>query len=604
VPLPLPLKAIASVSGARSDQNAVMLDGIDISDIFNSAQPASDTIVPMNVESTSEFRVGVANPNVTIASASGGQVSVASKGGSNNLHGSVYWYLQNSALNANTWENNHTIDPNTGKPLPRAPIHDNRGGFSLGGPIKKDKTFFFMNYEPRRFITTYVDNRAELNLPSADFQNGIINFTNPLTNMPDVACIQNAQQVAANVTSPHSAACSAIAPNANGARISSNCGANGTTTCDPRGLGMSPTFAALLKLIKAQPNDPTQSDGIGCTTVLTCQNFSGYLFNEPSPIQDDAFNVRLDHNFTQNLHFFGRYGWFREIDVPSATPGETDLTQASHPFADSLGTRGDDATASLDWSIHNNLINSFHFGWVRQRLDNSVLNGTAIANRLQLPGANGVYFQGGWAGGPQAGGLIAQPLTPVTQGFTHGKNIQFTDDLDWIKGNHTFILGGDVRWQPTHLTGDISVGGASVPNTPLAVSDGGSNAINSPTMYDPGMDSTAIRHLYYSALGLISSVSYYQPLDPATFQPVSGHPVADLETHTHSLYFYGQDSWRIKPSLTLTYGLAWSYQSPYTEDHGRADVLVECLNASCSSNQPVHAPQFMAEKKGNGRARN
>ncbi len=97
-----------SVSGARSDQNAIMLDGIDISDIFNSGNPTSETVVYMNVDALSEFRVGVANPNVTTSSASGGQVSVASKGGTNALHGTVYWYLQNTALNANTWENNHT----------------------------------------------------------------------------------------------------------------------------------------------------------------------------------------------------------------------------------------------------------------------------------------------------------------------------------------------------------------------------------------------------------------------------------------------------------------------------------------------------------------
>jgi hypothetical protein len=587
-----------SVSGARTDQNAVMLDGIDISDIFNAGLPTSDTIVPLNVESLSEFRVGVSNPNAAIASASGGQVSVASKAGTNALHGTVYWYVQNTAFNANTWENNHTIDPSTGKTLPRATIHDNRGGFSLGGPIRKDKTFFFVNYEPRRFITTYVDNRAELNLPSADFRNGIINFTNPVTGMLDVACIQNAQQVAANVSSPHSAACSAIAPNASAARISSNCGPTANASCDPRGLGMSPTVAALLNVIKPTPDDPTQSDGAGCSGALTCQNFSGYLFNGPSPIRDDAFSVRLDHNFSQNIHFFGRYSWFRDIFTPLGSPAETDLTKASHPFLDSQGTRGDDATGGLDWGIRNNLINSFHFGWVRQRIDNDVLNGAEIANRLQLPGANGVYFQGGWAGGPQAGGLIAQPITPSTQGFTRGKNIQFTDDLNWIKGTHAFAFGADVRWQPTSLTGDISVGGASVPNIPLVVSDGGSQSnINTASAFEPGGDSAAMRHLYYSALGLVSSVGYYQPLDPTSFQPVSGHPVADLETQTHSLYFYAQDSWRIKPSLTLTYGLGWGYQSPYGEDHGRADVLVQCLNPSCSSNAPVHAEQFMATKK-------
>ena len=582
-----------SVSGARSDQNAVMLDGIDISDIFNSGQPTSETIVPMNVEAMSEFRVGVANPNAAAASAAGGQVSVASRAGTNNFHGSVYWYLQNTALNANTWENNHTVNPlKPGTFEPRAPIHDNRGGFALGGPIKKDKTFFFLNYEPRRFITTYGGNaNEEVNLPSADFRNGIINFTNPVSKMPDVACIQYAAQVAANISSPHSSACSSITPNSNGARISSNCGTNGTTTCDQRGLGMSPTVAALLNQIKATPNDPSHADALGCSTALTCQNLSGYLFNSGAPIQDDAFNVRLDHNITQNLHFFGRYAWFREIAYGLQNPAQVDFTKPGNPLLDNTGNRGDAAVGSVDWSIRNNLINSFHFGWIRQRNDNNTVNEGVLANRFQLPGVldasgNRLSFEVGYAQPPNEIEYIAQPvLAPAGNGFNRAKNIQFTDDLNWIKGTHALVFGTDVRWQPSFITADIAQGGVS---TPRVISDG----VSATSGFEPGIDSSQNQHLYGSALGLILSAGYYQPLDPKTFQPVSGHPIGDLETHTHSLYFYMQDSWRIKPTLTLTYGLAWGLQTPYTEDHGRGMVLVDASN-----NKPVDAIQVLQTKK-------
>lgn len=584
-------QAGGSVSGARSDQNAVAMDGIDISDIFNAGNPASETIVPMNVEATSEFRVGVANPNATVASASGGQVSVASKSGTNNLHGTVYWYIQNTVLNANTWENNHTIDPLTGKLLPRAPIHDNRGGFALGGPIKKDKTFFFINYEPRRFITSYGGNaNEEVNLPSADYRNGIINFTNPVTGLADVACLQNAAQVAANMTSPHSSACGAIAPNGSGARISSNCGPSANQPCDPRQLGMSPSVAALLNLIKPLPNNPSLSDAIGCAGDLGCQNVSGYLFNARAPIQDDAFNVRLDHNFTQNLHFFGRYSWFREVAYGVSNPSQVDLTSAGNPLLDSTGTRGDDATVGLDWSIRSNLVNSFHIGWVRQRLDLDTINEAAIANRLKLPGArdsSGNYesFEvGNSQGSSQVGGFAQPIMPPATNGFSHGKNIQFTDDLNWIKNTHAFSFGGNVAWQPTVVTGDIHEGGVS---TPRVFSD-----ILGSSPSEPGTDGQQIQHLYDSMLGLVYQTSYYQQLNTSTFQPVSGHPIADLETHTHSLYFYMQDSWRMKPSLTLTYGLAWGVQTPYTENLGRGMVLVDA-----STNNPVDAIQVLATKK-------
>src|SRR5216683_4329848 len=257
-----------SVTGARSDQNATVLDGIDISDIFAPGQPTGGTVVPINVEALAEFRVGVANPNVTVASGAGGQVSVVSKGGANSLHGSVYWYVQNTAFNANTWENNHTLVD--GKPTPRPVVHDNRGGFALGGPIKKDKTFFFLNYEPRRYIPPGGGiGSTEVNLPSADFRNGIINFVDSMGN-PAVACLQSAYVISLNLTSPHSSSCSGLAVNSNGARISSNCGVNGTVSCDPRGLGMSPTVAALVNSYKVLPGDKAVNDGIGCSGDVNC----------------------------------------------------------------------------------------------------------------------------------------------------------------------------------------------------------------------------------------------------------------------------------------------------------------------------------------------
>jgi hypothetical protein len=257
--------------------------------------------------------------------------------------------------------------------------------------------------------------------PSADFRNGIIHWTDTSGNA-QISCIQNASQTL-----------DSRCPG--GQRISSNCGASANLSCDPRGLGMSPTVAALLNLIKPLPNDSSHADSVGCTTSLNCQNISGYLFNTPAPLQDDAFNVRLDHNLTQNLHFFGRYAWFREISFPSGNPAQVDLTKPGNPILDSQGIRGDDAVAGFDWTIRSNLINSFSFGWVRQRVDFNTFNEGAIANALKLPGAqdasgNYVSFEDGYAQPPNEIELFAQPiLAPAANGVQHGKNIQFTDCL-------------------------------------------------------------------------------------------------------------------------------------------------------------------------------
>ena len=128
------------VSGAIDDQNTYTLDGIDISDNVVGA----GTWIPVSIDSVQEFDIGVTNPNATFGRSSGGQVNLLGRHGTNQYHGSVYWYTQNSALNANSWDLNAA-----GVKEPH--LDDNRGGVRFGGPIFKNKTFIFANYELRRF---------------------------------------------------------------------------------------------------------------------------------------------------------------------------------------------------------------------------------------------------------------------------------------------------------------------------------------------------------------------------------------------------------------------------------------------------------------------
>lgn len=133
-------------------------------------------IVPISVETISEFRVGVTNNNAFFGRSEGGQINLISKSGANNYHGSVYWYHQNSALNANTWDNGHTSTTVNGQKLsftPKPAQHDNRGGVALGGPIRKGKTFFFGNYELRRFPQSV---EVERIVPTDSLRNGILTF--------------------------------------------------------------------------------------------------------------------------------------------------------------------------------------------------------------------------------------------------------------------------------------------------------------------------------------------------------------------------------------------------------------------------------------------
>src|SRR5437763_2069618 len=156
-----------TIAGARSDQNAFNLDGIDITDNVIAGGGNEAPIIPIGVDSIEEFRVGVTNNNASFGRASGGQINVISKGGTNSFHGGVYWYHQNSALNANAWDNNSNK-------IRKQPLHDNRAGASFGGPLRKNKTFFFGNYEIRRFPQSVQITRI---MPTDSLRQGIITLS-------------------------------------------------------------------------------------------------------------------------------------------------------------------------------------------------------------------------------------------------------------------------------------------------------------------------------------------------------------------------------------------------------------------------------------------
>ncbi len=198
------------VSGAIDDQNTVTLDGIDITQNL----VATNTSIPTPADSVEEFRANVANPSATLQRGSGGQVTLIGRHGSNDFHGAVYEFLQNNDLNSNTWDNNHAG-------LAKARIDDNRYGVRLGGPIKKNKTFFFANYEARRFISATGITRT---VPTATLRQGIVEFQNG--GMLEQFNLKNATV----------------------------CGATGTTACDPRGLGISPVrCATVCRYAAAEP---------------------------------------------------------------------------------------------------------------------------------------------------------------------------------------------------------------------------------------------------------------------------------------------------------------------------------------------------------------
>ena len=540
-----------TIAGARSDQNSVVMDGIDITDNVISGGGTEKPIIPIGVESVDEFRAEITNENVTFLRSSGGQVAIISKSGGNTYHGSVYWLHQNSALNANSWDNNRNK-------IKKPPTHDNRGGVWIGGPLRKDKTFFFANYEIRRFPQSLQDTRI---MPSTLLRQGILQFQDCSKGFDT-----NGNCLGGTLT-PYNLATAA------------NCGADAkgqplNMPCDPRGLGISPTIAQLWGMMP-KGTDTTIGDGV---------NTLGDRLNLAAPLKTDFVSFRLDHKFTDKVQFFGRYMYSRNV---APNDGQVDLRGARPITPSDSAIRGDGEYAGLDWQIRPNLTNSFRAGWIRARQDFTVVRPRDSAAQLALPGTNSADGPIALAPGLAATGFIDTIVDVDTQRARHqaiyDSSKQYNDMLTWTKGKHTLSTGADIRWLPTIHDRDDKVVGSL--NSLVAAMDsdvnllGGSPADRPPTCAPmvPAMNgnpaipavttncllSTDVQRwdrLYAASLGLIDNVGILTVRD-GNLNPKPLGTSLIAKTTLRMYEFFVQDTWRMTPSLTLNYGLGYGWQT-------------------------------------------
>src|SRR5207253_1184087 len=245
-----------SVSGARSDQTNITLDGIDNN---NQTQgTAFEGALRATLDSLQEFRVTTSNSNAEAGRSSGAQVNLVTKSGTNNFHGTLYEYHRPTFTTANNWFNKRAqiaagLENRPGKLL------RNTFGGTVGGPIIKDRVFFFGAYEGQR--------RAESNqitrvVPSEFLRQGIVRYVND----------------SGGITSLQPSDLAAMDP---------NCSANGTC---PLGPGPNPAVLAIWQQYP-MPNTDSVGDGL---------NFRGLTFSGPTPGKLDTYIAKFDFNITRN----------------------------------------------------------------------------------------------------------------------------------------------------------------------------------------------------------------------------------------------------------------------------------------------------------------
>jgi carboxypeptidase family protein len=563
-----------SVAGAVEDQSTFLLDGgqntndMDgsmavytpsfggdptggiVSSNFGLGAPSG--VMPTPLDSVEEFKVSTTNQTADFNTSAGAQVQIVTKRGTNDWHGSAYEYYLDNGLNANTWNNNNEGNPNPS-------YHYSRFGGSGGGPlVNKEflggKTYFFANYEGFRWNNS---STFETIVPSATLREGII-----------------------------------IQPNASGVNTEynlatgTNCGANGTTACDPRGIGLNPAIATLW----AKEPMGNETGGGGCggfagSALCDGLNEVGFRANLSIPYTSNFGVARLDHDFGPKWHFNTSYRYYKlerattnQVDISGGTP----VSLSNRPQVPWYYVAG------LTTNITPNTTNDFHYSYLRNYWS---WNDPGAAPQISSLG-----------GALEPFGETASVLAPynvntqaVRTRFWDGQDNFFRDDVTILHGNHLFTFGGayqrnfdyhqrsdnggGINYQPVYQLGTYSAGAPT-----------GGNVDFSSTL-PAGANASAWGALSDVVLGIVSQsqIAYTRQGANLALNP-QGTPAFDKSTIPY-YNVYWSDSWHMKPSLTMTYGLGWTLEMPPTEQDGKQIELVD------SAGQQIDVESYIKQRE-------
>ena len=488
------------VAGARADQSNITLDGVDINEaqtnsiVSSTADPAdatsvsnldptNSTVLRLNADAIEEFRVQTANPNANQGRSAGAQVSLVTKSGSNEWHGTGFEFYRTKAFTANDFFSNAAG-------IERPSLIRHTFGGSIGGPLMKDRAFFFYSFEADRITRSVSVARV---VPLANLGQGIVRFRTP----------------AGVLSSMTAADIASIFP----------------------AVGTNPAAIAVLRDAAARypANDTTLGDGL---------NTGGFRFNAAIPVERNSHAAKFDFNLTSKQQAFVRANIiYDQITRVRQFPDTPAPTIWSHPVG---------IAAGHTWTLTNNIINTFRYGFTREAFSDQ---GDSADNNISFR----FVFQ------PRLFSRTIDRVTPVHN---------FTDDLSWVKGNHSIGFGSNVRIINNRRK---SLNGAfdSAITNPSFYSGGGTPISNAISAVFPlqGSSVISVQNAVTAIIGRYSQYSGNFIFDRDGTLTAPGTPSA-REFATQEFDYYAQDAWKITPNLTLTYGLRYTISTPVTETNG------------------------------------
>jgi hypothetical protein len=531
------------------------------------------------------------------------QLQFLTRSGTNQFRGSAVWNARNSALDANTWNNNNDIDPITGQWKPTAPDWHNVHNFvaSYGGPIVRNKTFFFALWDQALVNVRTTPNPMVLT-PCA--RNGVFRYFDGWNNgnaiqptqtggTPTIAVVDALGNPARPATNPNGSAftgtlryASVFGPLAN-VPTRADCSdavVQGSPWDTNRRAMDSTGFVKKLMDAMPLPNNYDIGDGLntaGHRWVRNERNGNESIFaldneglNRPDNLARKQINLKIDHNFNASHKLSGTYTYEHSYGIANFEPWPGG-------FRGGRFRRPQLLSLNFTSTLSPNLVNEIR-GGMRRTGGNSFMglndpeNGAAA--QAFFPNYNGYPTFIGLGTG-QVNFVTNQVLNSTSAYNDITKQVSWADSLSWTKGEHTFKLGGEVR-RSNSMGYDAGIGTTAIPravggDAPNAVIP--ASAMNSTRI--PGIAGTTttgnqqrMRNLLSFLAGSLSQVTqYYYMQDPNeldAFEDYKTFPQRVRDTHRNELSLFVKDDWKVLTSLTLNLGVRWDYYGSLYDGFG------------------------------------
>jgi hypothetical protein len=492
--------------GSRSDQGNVTLDGVDNND--QARGYAFTGVLRSTLDSVDEFRVTTAGFGAESGRSSGAQVGLVTRSGTNSLHGSLYEFNRNSLGEANDWFNKQA-EHNSAEPNVPGKLIRNTFGASLGGPIRHNRAFFFINYEGQR---TAEDQQQTLTVPTASMRAGNIRYDDANGAVQTLS----PQQIAA---------------------MDPNCAANGTC---PWGPGVDPNVTAMLNQYPL-PNGHSAGDGL---------NTASFTWAAPAPAALNTYIARIDYNLSPAHRLFvrGNLQNDKQYNAPQF-PGQ--------PASSTAWDNSKGVVAGETWELSATLVNNLHYGFTRQGYASRGIGDGQYANFYNISPLEAETRTT----------LVDVPVQNFTDDLTwvRGRHtLQFGANYRLIHNHHrSDAMSYSYGYTNSYalVNAGIAGGGGSLDPSAFglpSVAPGFANSYNFAMTNLTGL------------LDLVTTQANYQIAgDGNSAALLASGAMLDRNFKSNEFEYYLQDSWRPMPRLTVSFGLRHTLlETPY-EIHGQ-----------------------------------